>query len=56
MKLNYPGDLTETALVGERGTFPYLTRDGGAHNRMLQVTAVSYDLLRDMTVVEFVAV
>jgi hypothetical protein len=56
MKLNYPGDLTETALVGERGVFPYLLRNGGVADRELEVTAVTYDLLRDMTVVELATV
>ena len=52
-RLNYPGDLTGTELVGERGTFPYLTRDGGTQERVLEVTAATYDADRDVTVVEF---
>lgn len=52
MKLNYPGDLTGSALVGETGTFPYLLRNGGVADRQLEVTAATYDLATDMTVVE----
>lgn len=56
MHLNYPGDLTGTELVGERGLFPYITRDGGARDRVLEVTSVDYLPVLHRTVVEFLEV